>query len=57
MAVDEGFADLVGGVRVFAFFVIVAFGEEVFVAMLDDGFGVGLDLFDDAEDFGDLDVE
>ncbi len=35
---DEDFADLVIGVGVFAFFFVVALGEKVFVAVLDNGF-------------------
>ena len=38
VAVDEDFADLVFGVGVLALFFVVAFGKEVFVAVLDDRF-------------------
>jgi hypothetical protein len=57
VAVDQDFADLIGGIRILAFVGVVVLEQELAVAVLDDRLRVALDLVDDAEDLGDLDVE
>ena len=54
---DEDFADLVGGVGVFAFVGVVVLEQKLAVAVLDDRFRVALDLVHYAEYLGDLDFE
>ena len=48
VAVDQDFADLVGGIGIFAFVGVVVLDQELAVAVLDDRLGVGLDLVYDA---------
>ena len=54
VAVDQDFADLVGGIGILAFVGVVVLEQELAVAVLDDRLGVALDLVYHAEDFGDL---
>ena len=54
---DEDFVNLVGGIGVFAIICVVALKQKILVAVFDDGFGMRLDFFHHAQDFGDLGVE
>jgi len=57
MLVDEDFANLVGGVGVFAIIRVIVLKQKIQVAVFDDGFGVCLDFVHHAQDFGDLAIE
>ena len=54
--VNQNFADLVFGIGIFTFGVVVL-DQELAVAVLDDGFRVVLNLIYNTEDFGDLHIE
>lgn len=57
VAVNQHFADLVGGIGILALVGVVVLEQELAVAVLDDRLRVGLDLRHHAQDFGDLDVD
>ncbi len=57
IAVNQHFANLVGGIGILALVGVVVLEQELAVAVLDDGFRVGLYLGHHAQDFGDLDVK
>lgn len=54
---DENFADLVIRVWVFAVSFVLASGEEIHVAILNDGNDVSLNVFHCVEDFRNLIVK
>ena len=57
VAVDQHFADLVGGIGIFALVGVVVLEQELAVAVLDDRLRVGLNLRHHPQSFGDLDVD
>ena len=57
VAVNQHFANLVGGIGVLALVGVVVLEQELAVAVLDDRLRVGLNLRHHAQDFGDLDVD
>lgn len=57
IAVNQHFANLVGGIGILALVGVVVLEQEFAVAVLDDRLRVGLDLGHHPQDFGDFDVE
>ena len=57
VVVDEHLTDLVGGIGVLAFLGVVVLEQELPIAVLNNEFGVRLDLVHHAQNLGDLGVK